>query len=110
MAVSGLRTADRSDDVFIAIVIDVRKGYAVSFVQLARAGRSCNVNKGFSFLVEQQDVGEQRGIRGTSRAEIHIRITVVVHIAEVRPHRHEDLIEPGLFGHVPESTVPKVPI
>ncbi len=110
MAVPGHCAADRSDDVLIAVVIDVRKGDTVSFVQLARAGRSRDVHKGFSLLVPQQHIGEQRGIRRISRAEIDIRITVVVHVAEVGPHGHEDLVQPGLFGHVLESPVSQVPV
>src|ERR1035437_5416055 len=48
------RSTDYGKNVLVAVVVDVRKGDAVSLVQLAGSGRRRDVHKGFALLVAQQ--------------------------------------------------------
>ena len=73
VAVARHRAADHSEDVFVAIVIDVGERHAVPFVQLAGAGGSGDVHEYLPALVVQQHVGKQRGVRRISGAEIDVQ-------------------------------------
>ena len=110
MAVPVYRAADRSDNVFIAVVVDVGKRDAVSFMQLARAGRSRDIHKGFPLFVAEHDVRHQSGVGRSPGAEIDIRISVVIDVAKISAHRHVDPVQRGLFGDVAKAAVPEVPV
>ena len=89
-------------------IVEIGKGDTVSFVQLPGAGGCGDIHEIFSVVIAKQHVGNQRPIRGVSGAEVNIQKAVVVHVAEVRAHGHEDLVQPDLCGHVLERAVPHV--
>src|SRR5580658_256016 len=108
MTVAGHGAADGSENVQVAVVVQVGHGHAMPFMQLAGARRSRDIDEGPSFLVPQQDVGDQRAVRGAPRSQIDVRISIVVQIAKVAAHGHENLVQSGLLGYIAERAVSQI--
>src|SRR5262249_19640235 len=104
------RSPQLLDDVLVAIIVDVGEGNAVAFVQLTGAGRGGDVDEGSSAVVPQQYIRKQRTVRRAARSEVHVEKAVVVDVAEVGGHRHEDLVEANLRRDVLECSVPEVSV
>src|SRR5688572_3556645 len=102
--------ADLEHDLLVAILIEVGKRDAVPLVQLAGPRRRRHVDKRPAALVAQQQTRHQRGVRRVSSSEIDIEKPVIVDVAEVGAHHHQDLVQPGLAGDVLKTAVAKIAI
>src|SRR5258706_169742 len=60
------RASGLGNDVFIAIVIEVDKGNAVSLVKFAHSRGCCNVDKFLSLLVVKENIRQNVAIRRSS--------------------------------------------
>ena len=110
MPIARNRPAHHFQQILVAVVVDIRKRHAVPFVQLAGAGGSRDIHERFSRFVMQQHIGQQSGIGRFSGAEINIGIAVVIHIAEIRTHWHEDFVQPGFLRHIAKGAVTQIVI
>src|SRR5580704_4624105 len=108
VAVADHGPADFREQIFVSVIVNVGKGDAVSFMELAGARGRRHVREELTFFVVQQDVGQHGSIAGIAGAEINIEITVVVDVAEVRAHGHEDAIETDFRGDIAKRAVAKI--
>src|SRR5690349_23497 len=58
----------------------------------------------------RKHIRRQRTIRGTAGAQINIQESVIVDVAEVGSHGHEDLVKPDFGGDVAKTAVSQVPV
>ena len=59
-------------------------------------------------VVVEQHVRDRRRIRRVAAAQIEIRKTIVIHIAEVQTHRHEDAFEARFGRHIAKLAIPQI--
>ena len=105
MRIARLRSADLSEYVFVAIEIDIGERDAVSFMHLSGPRRFRHIDKAIALLVEKQNVGQFGPVRRITRSQIDIRITIVIDIAKIDAHGHEEQIEFRLFRNITERSV-----
>ena len=110
MTVTWDAPTDHFQQVFVSVIVHVREGHAVPFVQFARAGGGGDVHELLSPFVMQEHIGQQRSKRQFPGPKADVGISVVIHVAEIRTHRHEDFVQLRFFGHVAEGTVAEVAV
>jgi hypothetical protein len=77
-------------------------------MQFTGARGSRDIDERRSLLIVEHDIREKRAIRWIAGSHVDVRISIVVQIAEVTAHGHENFIQPGLPGHVAERSVTQV--
>ena len=108
VAIAGHRAADFREEIFVSVVVHVGEGDAVSFMEFARARGRGDVGKKLALLIVQQDVGQHGRVAGIAGAEINVEVSVVVDVAEVCAHGHEDAIETDFGGDIAKLAVAKI--
>src|SRR6266496_591541 len=97
--------ASYGQDVLIAVSSQVGKRDCMTLVEFAGAGCRGNVRKVFAIMISKQKMWNERGVTGVSISHVNIKESVVVNIAEVRPHWHKDFVQPGFNAYIFELTV-----
>src|SRR5579884_2829073 len=108
MGVAGSGSADDEDDVFVTTIIHVGKCDAVAFVPVAGAGGCGDIHEAFAAVVAKQDATNQRSVGGIAVTEKDVKEAVVIDVAEICTHRHEDFVQADLGGDITEGAVAHV--
>ena len=108
MGIAGGRPAHVEDDVVVAVVVHIGERDAVALVELAGSGGAGHIHERLAVAIAQQHARSQRPVGGIARPKIDVQKAIVVDVAEVGPHRHVDLVQPGLTRHVQETAVAAV--
>ena len=88
-----VRTADDFKDILIAVVVEVRKGDGVAFLQMTEAAGSSDILELLSVGIAKSEVGHDgREIRIAGARE-KIEPAIVVQIAEIERHREDESIQ-----------------
>ena len=110
VTVSGNRPANFLKKVFMAVVAHVRKCHPITLVELACSRRCSDVGEKLSILVVQQNIGNQRSVSGIPGPEINVEKAVVLNVAKVRAHGHENAIQMRFLGDVAERAISHVSV
>src|SRR5262249_4566880 len=105
VVIAGHEAADIDVYVFVTVVVDVAEGYAVAFLQMARASRRCHIGESLPRLIAEGEIRHERRIRWRAGSEVNIEKAVVVQVAEVRAHRRDHAVQPDLIRHVLKSAL-----
>src|SRR6266496_4289110 len=97
--------ASYGKDVVIAVSSQVGKRNRMTFMEFAGAGCRGNVREVFSIMISKQKMWNERRVTRVSISHINIKESVVVNIAEVRPHWHKDFVQPGFNAYILERTI-----
>src|ERR1700678_3876692 len=82
MLVSGYGATDLSDYIFVPTTVEVGKGNAMTFVKFTRAGRSGDIDEGFSSVVSEENMRHQVSKGRLAHAEIDVEEAIVINIAK----------------------------
>src|SRR5580658_1792941 len=77
-------------------------------MEFARAGGCGDVGEELAILIVQHNVRQHGSIAGIAGAEINVEESVVIDVAEVGAHGHEDAIESDISGDVAKLSVAKI--
>src|SRR5439155_24598640 len=61
-------------------------------------------------LIPEQHVWNQGAIRRTAGSQIKVEKPVIIDVAKISPHGHEDPSQAYLFGDIMEGTLPRVSV
>jgi len=94
------RAAGREEDV--NTVIPVGKRDPIPLMQLASTTGEGYILEPRTGDVAEQDIGHHVAASRLDRPEIYIKTAVIVDVAEVRAHNHQNPVESGFQGRVAE--------
>src|SRR5262245_40246465 len=82
----------------------------MSLVDVAGSRRGSDIYKPLATIVPKQNIGKDVAKRRRSRAQVEVKIAVVIDVAEVRAHRIVNVIEAYFPRYVFKSAVPKIAV
>ena len=96
--IAGIGPTQLLEYILIAVVLYIRIGDAVPFLQIAEATRGGHILKVTAMVVAKHALGQQRFMGCLTQPQVHVQPTVVVQVAKVRRHNCNRTVQPPEWG------------
>jgi len=100
--------ANLENDVFVAVIIQVRERNCMSPMPFSGAGRSRDIHEQLPALVVKQHARLFRDIGGGPSTKKDVGESIIIYVAKVGAHRHLNLVETNFLSNVTKSAVTQI--